>query len=90
MDPIQKITLRRVFDKVVYELDNGINSDFNEYHRAYNLIHEGHKDSLEEIKRSFYEMAFAIEVRKTIGFEMMEREELAKIFDEFYFRKSRQ
>lgn len=83
MDPIQKITLRRVFDKVVYELDNGINSDFNEYHRVYNLIHEGHNDSLEEIKRSFKEMAFVIEVRKTSGFEGLEREEINDIFTEF-------
>lgn len=90
MDPIQKIILRRVFDKVVFELDNGINSNFKEYHRVYNLIHEGHNDSVEEIKRSFYEMAFVIEVRKTSGFEGLEREELAKIFDEFYSRKSGQ
>jgi hypothetical protein len=83
MEPNQKITIKRVFDRVVFELDNNINSDFNEYHRVYNLIHEGHNDSLEVIKRSFYEMAFAIEVRKTKDFEGMEREEINGLFIEF-------
>jgi len=83
MEPNQKITIKRVFDRVVFELDNNINSDFNEYHRVYNLIHEGHSDSLEVIKRSFYEMAFAIEVRKTKDFEGMEREEINGLFIEF-------
>jgi len=83
MDPIQKITLKRIYDKVVYELDNQIKSDFNEYHRVYNLIHEDHSDTIQDIKRSFYEMAFVIEVRKTIGFEELDRGEINQLFEEF-------
>lgn len=87
MDPIQKITLRRVFDRVVYDLDNNINSDFAEYHRVYNIIHEGHNNSVEVIKKTFYMMTFMIEVRKMQPFDTLEFEELAKIFDEFYSKK---
>ena len=46
------------FDKIKMELDRGENSNFQEYLDYYNEIYPGHSDPVEEIKRSFYEMAF--------------------------------
>ena len=75
--------LKDVFKRIVYELDNGINSNFDEYKRVYDKINEGHNKSLEEIKTSFYQMAFCIEVRKTTVLTDIERDESDEYYDEF-------
>ena len=75
--------LHAVYRKIVFELDNGINSNFHDYHNVYNLINKGHKDSLEVIKKSFYQMAFCIEVRKTTLFRDIERGECDVWYDAF-------
>lgn len=72
------------FDKIKMELDRGENSNFQEYLDYYNEIFPSHSDSLEEIKRSFYEMAFCIEVRKKTKYFYLEREELGHFFDKFW------
>lgn len=86
MDEIEKRRiLKDVFKRIVFQLDNGINSNFDEYKRVYDKINEGHNKSLEEIKTSFYQMAFCIEVRKTTVFNDIERDEcdvLFKLFNE--------
>ena len=61
-----------------------VNSNFNEYLLTYNQINKGHKDSLDEIRKSFYQMAFCIEVRKTTKYFYLEREELGHFFDKFW------
>ena len=75
--------LHAVYRKIVNELDNGINSNFNEYLLTYNRINKGHNDSLDEIKKSFYQMAFCIEVRKTTLFREIERGECDVWYDAF-------
>ncbi len=75
--------LMEVFKRIVYELDNGINSNFDEYKTYYDRSNEGHSDPLENIRKSFYQMAFSIEVRKTTVFTDIERDECDKWFDEF-------
>ena len=79
----KKLILEMVYRKIVFELDNGINSNFNDYLNIYNLINKGHKDSLEVIKKSFYQMAFCISVRKTTKYHFIEREECDYWFDVF-------
>ena len=74
--------LKEVFKRIVIQLDNGINSNFDEYKRVYDIINEGHNKSLEEIKTSFYQMAFCIEVRKTTVFDDIERDECDVWYDE--------
>lgn len=75
--------LKDVYKRIIYELDNGINSNFNEYKRVYDKINKGHNKSLEEIKTSFYQMAFCIEVRKTTVFDDIERGDCDEYYDEF-------
>lgn len=72
------------FDKIKMELDRGENSNFQEYLDCYNEIFPSHSDSLEEIKKSFYEMAFCIEVRKTTKYFHKERKELNRVFDKIW------
>lgn len=45
-------------------------------------INEGHNKSLEEIKTSFYQMAFCIEVRKTTVLTDIERDECDVLYNE--------
>ena len=45
-------------------------------------INEGHDKSLEEIKTSFYQMAFYIEVRKTTVLNDIERAECDVLYNE--------
>jgi hypothetical protein len=75
--------LKEVYKRIVYELDNGINSNFDEYKTYYDKSNKGHNDSLEDIRKSFYQMAFCIEVRKTTVLNDIERDECDKWFDEF-------
>jgi hypothetical protein len=75
--------LKEVFKRIVHQLDNGIDSNFDEYRRVYDKINEGHNKSLDEIKTSFYQMAFCIEVRKTTVFTDIERDECDEYYDEF-------
>jgi hypothetical protein len=79
----KKSILLKVYQKIVYQLDNGINSNFNEYLTYYNRINEDHEDSIVQIKESFYKMAFCIEVRKTTKFRLMEKEESDTWYEEF-------
>jgi hypothetical protein len=72
------------FEKIKKELDRGENSNFQEYLDYYNEINIDHSDTVEEIKMSFYEMAFCIEVRKTTKYFYLEREELGHFFDKFW------
>lgn len=74
--------LKEVFKRIVYELDNGINSNFDEYKTYYDKSNQGHNDSLEDIRKSFYQMAFCIEVRKTTVFNDIERDECDVWYDE--------
>ena len=87
-DSLELYEMNRVlfnsFEKIKMELDRGENSNFQEYFDNYNEIFPSHSDSLEEIKRSFYEMAFCIEVRKTTKYFHLEREELNRFFDKFW------
>jgi hypothetical protein len=75
--------LKEVFKRIVHQLDNGINSNFDEYREVYDKINEGHNKSLDEIKTSFYQMAFCIEVRKTTVLTDIERDECDEYYDEF-------
>ena len=74
--------LKEVYKRIVYELDNGINSNFDEYKRAYDKINEGHNKSLNEIKITFYQMAFCVEVRKTTVLTDIERGECDVLYNE--------
>ena len=75
--------LKEVYKRIVYELDNGINSNFDEYKTYYDKSNQGHNDSLEDIRKSFYQMAFCIEVRKTTVFNDIERGDCDEYYDEF-------
>ena len=75
--------LKEVFKRIVHQLDNGINSKFDEYRRVYDKINEGHNKTLDEIKTSFYQMAFCIEVRKTTVLTDIDRDECDEYYDEF-------
>ncbi len=75
--------LKEVFKRIVYELDNGINSNFDEYKTYYDRSNEGHNDPLEDIIKSFYQMAFCIEVRKTTVLNDIERDECDVWFNQF-------
>jgi hypothetical protein len=79
----KKMILHEVFLKIIFELDNGINSNIGEYITSYNQINKGHRETFDEIKKSFYQMAFCIEVRKTTKYSNLEREECNAWFDEF-------
>ena len=74
--------LKDVFTRIVFQLNNGIDSNFDEYKRVYDEINEGHNKSLEEIKTSFYQMAFCIEVRKTTVLTDIERDECDVLYNE--------
>jgi len=74
--------LKDVFTRIVFQLNNGIDSNFDEYKRVYDKINEGHNKSLEEIKTSFYQMAFCIEVRKTTVLNDLERDECDVLYNE--------
>jgi len=75
--------LKEVYKRIVYELDNGINSNFDEYKIVYDKINEGHNKSLDEIKTTFYQMAFCVEVRKTTVLTDIERGECDEYYDNF-------
>jgi hypothetical protein len=75
--------LKDVFRRIIYQLDNGINSNFNEYKIVYDTINEGHNHSLDEIRKSFYQMAFCIEVRKTTVLVDIKRDEIDEWYEEF-------
>jgi hypothetical protein len=75
--------LKIIFKRIVYQLDNGINSNFNEYKSIYDKINVGHNKSVDEIRKSFYQMAFCIEVRKTTVLTDIERGECDEFYDEF-------
>ncbi len=74
--------LKEVYKRIVYELDNGINSNFDEYKTYYDKSNQGHNDSLEDIKKSFYQMAFCVEVRKTTVLTEIERGECDVLYNE--------
>ena len=74
--------LKEVYKRIVYELDNGINSNFDEYKTYYDKSNQGHNDSLEDIRKSFYQMAFCIEVRKTTVLIDIERGECDVLYNE--------
>jgi len=76
--------LMEVFKRIVYELDNGINSNFDEYKTYYDKSNQGHNDTLEDIRKSFYQMAFCIEVRKTTVLIDIERGDCDEYYDEFF------
>jgi hypothetical protein len=83
MEDYKKNTiLNDVFTRIVFQLNNGIDSNFDEYKRVYDEINEGHNKSLEEIKTSFYQMAFCIEVRKTTVLTDIERDECDVLYNE--------
>ena len=75
--------LKEVYKRIVYELDNGINSNFDEYKTYYDKSNQGHNDTLEDIRKSFYQMAFCIEVRKTTVLIDIERGDCDEYYDEF-------
>ena len=58
-------------------------SNFDEYKTYYDKSNKGHNDSLEDIRKSFYQMAFCIEVRKTTVLNDIERDECDEYYDEF-------
>ena len=83
MEDYKKNTiLKDVFTRIVFQLNIGIDSNFDEYKRAYDKINEGHNKTLEEIKTSFYQMAFYIEVRKTTVLNDIERDECDVLYNE--------
>ena len=73
--------LEEVFHRIIYKLDNGIDSNFDEYKIVYDRINDGHNDSIDQIRKSFYQMAFCIEVRKTTIYAGIEREECDYWYD---------
>ncbi len=75
--------LKEVYKRIVYELDNGINSNFDEYKTYYDRSNKGHNDPLEDIRKSFYQMAFCVEVRKTTVLTDIERGECDEYYNEF-------
>jgi hypothetical protein len=84
MDENQKRRiLKVVFKRIVFELDSGINSNFDEYKTYYDRSNAGHNHPLEDIRKSFYQMAFSIEVRKTTVLTDIERDECDMWYDEF-------
>ena len=75
--------LKEVYKRIVYELDNGINSNFDEYKTYYDRSNKGNIDPLEDIRKSFYQMAFCVEVRKTTVLTDIERGECDEYYNEF-------
>jgi hypothetical protein len=79
--------LEEVFHRIIYKLDNGIDSNFDEYKIVYDRINDGHNDSIDQIRKSFYQMAFCIEVRKTTIYSDIESTECNEWYEQFIILK---